>query len=263
MKKLEKKIKNRYSIFILTIAFILLAVVFIIIRGIGMQNADANTINLAGKQSLLGEQIVNQVLKIKVFKNNLSNDELKNLSILTNKFEITHNKLYEKNKVENNKRIDSLFQVMTSSHHAIVFASKIISNNPDSLVLESSIRTILETEKPFLANMNLIVDTYEAEARKELQILKYIIFGLAIATTVILIGEFFFVIAPVFKELLEKNKKLTKSNIELALSENSIKANMLELSKLKTDLEAKEAYNRIFIDRRQWRLLWLTLICAT
>src|SRR5690606_2394981 len=44
-------------------------------------------------------------------------------------------------------------------------------------------------------------------------------------------------------------KEVIASNEELAISENKLKLNMLALSKLQRDLEARDEHNKIFIEQ--------------
>ena len=235
----------------LTIGITIISGVVVVSYNIRLQKTDAHNINLSGKQRLLSQYILNQVFFIeRNKKNSLINDPLNKLKELTNELETTQHYLASKNRNEENIRtIDSVFEVVEPYHSIIVASSKEILNNPKNEVIQNSLRRISEAEIPFLSTMNLIVNTYEEEADRKLQRLINVLWILASIILLILFGESVFVMTPVIKELLQNNKELINSNEELAKSEHRIKKNMLELTKLKTDLEVKEAYNKIFIEQ--------------
>ncbi|SFZ92080.1 PAS domain S-box-containing protein [Flaviramulus basaltis] len=251
MKKLEKTIKKRYYFFMLTIGIIIVSGVIVIDNSINSQNDDAHILNISGKQRYLSQGIDNQIFIIDRNKNKLSiSDDLNKLKGLTNEFELSKRYLFTNNlKNGKNKIIDSLFKVLEPFHNKIVNSSRAILNNPEEGVIKKSLETISEAKNPFLITMEIIVNTYEKEAGIKQRKLKNTILFLAIISAIILIGEFLFVLMPAFKQLFQKNEKILEANNELSLSQNKIKANMLELTKLKTDLEIKEAYNKIFIEQ--------------
>jgi PAS domain S-box-containing protein len=251
MENLTKSIKNRYLIFLLTIVIIIISVIIIINHSITSQNDDAHIINLSGKQRYLSQRIANQVFIIDRDKNTASSgNALNKLKEFTNEWDTSLHYLYSTNRKNgNSKVIDSLFNVIEPYHNIIVTSSRDILNNPEAGVIKNSLETISEAEIPFFENMDLIVNSYEKEASNKLQKLKNTIYFLAVIAFIILLGELLFVLVPALKQLFKKNKELLHSNNELAISENKLKSNMIELSKLKTDLETKEAYNKILIDQ--------------
>jgi PAS domain S-box-containing protein len=251
MENLTKSIKNRYLIFLLTIVIIIISVVIIINYSITSQNDDAHIINLSGKQRYLSQRIANQVFIIDHDKNTpTSSNALNKLKEFTNEWDTSLLYLYSINRKNgNSKVIDSLFNVIEPYHNIIVTSSRNIINNPEAEVIQNSLQTISEAEIPFFETMDLIVNSYEKEASNKLQKLKNAIYFLAVIAFLILLGEFLFVLVPALKQLFKKNKELLQSNNELAISENKLKSNMIELSKLKTDLETKEAYNKILVEQ--------------
>ncbi|WP_308992546.1 PAS domain S-box protein [Mariniflexile litorale] len=251
MKNLTKSIKKRYIIFMLTIGIIIISVVLIINRSINLQNTTTNNLNLSSKQGYLMERIERQVYYFSKNKDALSDvNELNKLKELSNELEVSRNYLYSKNiKEGNNRVIDSLFKVIEPDYNKILTSIRNIFNNKEESVVNTSLQTIWESEIPFFKTMDLIVNSYEKEASKKLQKLKYTIFFLGVIAALILLGEFMFVLVPAFNQLLKKHNELEQANKELAISENKIKENMLELTKLKTDLEIKDTYNKVFIEQ--------------
>lgn len=251
MNNLTRSIKQRYLIFLLTIVIIIVSVLIIINLSISSQTDDAHIINLAGKQRYLSQRISNQVFIVDRNKNTPSYiNELNKLEKFTNEWDASLQYLYSNNiKERNNKTIDSLFRVIEPYHNQIVTSSRDIINNPETVDIQTSLQSISEAETPFIKTIGLIVNLYEKEATKKLLNLRNTIYILAIIAFIILLGEFLFVLAPALKQLFKKNENLLQSNNELEVSKNKLNSNMLELKKLKTDLETKEEHNKIFIEQ--------------
>ena len=251
MKNLERKIKKRYLLFISTIGVIIISLVLIINHNINLQNSIIRSLNLSYKQGYLVERIENEAYIISTNKEALSNvhnfDKLKNL---LDELETSHNYLYSNKLSEsNNKVIDSLHKLHKPHYNKILASTRNIINNREDSVITQSLQTIWDYEMPFFKSMDRIVNSYEKEAVIKQQKLKNIVLLLAIIASLILYGEFLFILVPALKQLFEKNHDLIKTNNELAESEEKIKENILELTALKTDLEAKEKYHKIFIEQ--------------
>tara|TARA_R110002050_G_scaffold74772_6_gene160365 strand:+ start:143610 stop:148919 length:5310 start_codon:yes stop_codon:yes gene_type:complete len=236
-----------------TIGIIIISVLLIIDHSIRTQNTTINNVNISGKQIYLMERIEKQVYDLANNKEALSDiNELNKLKELSNQFEGSHDYLYSKNKKEgNNIVLDSLFEDV-NYHYDRVFNSinNVLNNsNKNTGAIDKSLQTIWESEMLFCDTMNLIVNNYQEEASEKLRKLKNTIYSLIIIAALILIGEFIFVIVPAFNQLFKKNNELKETNNELVFSESKIKENILELEQLKTDLEIKDKYNKIFIEQ--------------
>ncbi|WP_147437253.1 PAS domain S-box protein [Ulvibacter antarcticus] len=213
-----------------------------------MQKQDAYLINKSGKQRALSQNITKIVFSI----DNDSSDTLRlnSLKTVIDEFESTHNYLINTNKEgENNSTIDSLLKTSELQLKKIVSSSRNIINDPDSEFLIKDVNTIAKVEPFFLLTMDALVNEYQKNAEKNLQNLKLIIYFLVLIAVLILIGELLFVLTPGLKQLFQRNKELREATTELAISENKLNLNALELKKLKKYLEAKDEHNKIFIEQ--------------
>ncbi|SFA76497.1 PAS domain S-box protein [Algoriphagus aquimarinus] len=249
MINLEKSIKKRYILFISTIILIVLAALVIVQNSVNTQKHSALLISKASQQCMLSESITNLVFS---FDNKLSKrlgkDSLNTLQALVDEFEDSHKYLFSINKRDgDNSTLDSLLKISDRYLETIVLSSKNIINNPSSI--EQDVRIIAETESPYFLTMQRAVEEYQKGASENLAKLKTTIYFLALIAVLILVGEFLFVLMPALKQLFKKNDELLKANVKLSASENKIIENVLELTKLKTDLETKEEYNKIFIEQ--------------
>ncbi len=220
-------------------------------RSVYQQKQDAYLINESGKQRTLSQTITKLVFSIDDKLNDtVSSNTLNALEESTAEFENSHSFLIANNN-ENakNTTIDSLLRVSEVFLQKIITSSKNISNNPNSEFYKRDLNTIAEAEPSYLITMDLLVNEYQKDLERNLGNLKLTLYFLAIISALLLIGEYLFVLAPGLKQLFRRNKELTEVNNELSISENKLKENMLELKKLKTDLETKEAHNRIFIEQ--------------
>ena len=251
MKNLERSIKKRYLLFISTIVIIIIFGLIIIQKSVNTQKNASLLISKASNQCMLSESITSLVFS---FENNPSNaissDSISSLKNLINEFENSHNYLYSINKQKGeNNTLDSLLKLSNTYLTTIVTSGKNIINNPNKQLISRDIKLIAETESPYFLTMQTAIREYQKAAEKNLDSLKSTIYFLAFIAGLILIGEFLFILVPALKQLFNQNDKLTKANNDLAKSESKIKANILELTNLKTDLEIKDAYNKFFIEQ--------------
>ena len=250
-KKLTKSIENRYLLFLITIIFIIVTVLVIIQRSIHLQSSNANLISKAGNQSMLSQRIIKSIIFID--NNQNEKDErsaFENLKELTYHFEKSQNYLQEqRDEIKINTTVDSLLKASEPYANVIITSGKDVLQDSDSLIIKTSLQKVKEAELPYSMIMNSISNEYLKNAEENLTKLKYTIYILALIAFLILLGEFLFVLVPALKQLFKKNKELLQSNKELSISENKLKASMIELTKLKTDLEAQEKYNKIFIEQ--------------
>ena len=246
MRALEKKIKKRYLLFISTIILIIISVLFIIQNTVNNQKQDALLINKSGKQRMLSQSISKIASSIEDNHEESNSTESRNsLHQLTNELENTQRQLY----FNNNLKVDSLLKIAEPALHKIITSSRNILSSSDFESIKKNREIIEVAEQSFMLQMDNVVNEYQNAAEQKLQNLLRIIYLLAVLAALILIGEFLFVLVPVFRQIFKKSDELLKANNELAKSEDQIKENMLELTKLKTDLEVKEKYNKIFIEQ--------------
>ncbi|KYG72692.1 PAS domain S-box protein [Roseivirga echinicomitans] len=251
MEKIEQRIKKRYLLFIVTIIVIIVAVLVIIQNSVSNQKHNASLINKSGKQRTLSQSIAKMAFSIETNQNEaLKSNSLEQLKTATDELESGHNYLYSENKQhEKNTIIDSLLSAAQPYLKRLTTASRSIINNADSTLIKQNVEIITQTEPSYLLTMDTAVNEYEKASKIKLQKLMQTVYFLALIAALILIGEFLFVLVPALKQLFRQTHKLTKANEELAKSESKIREQVLELTKLKTDLETKNTYNKVFIEQ--------------
>lgn len=251
MKKLDKSIKKRYSLFISTIILIIIAVLFIVQSSIDSQNSDAYLINISGRQRMLSQSITKLAFSIG-YKQKETIDA-NSLNVLKNyiiEWKRIHDYLDSINKKKNkNNKIDSLLKNNNLYLNKILISSNNIIKNPYSDTIDKDIQIISEAESPYLQNAGVLVNEYQRTSENHLKKLRNTIYFLAIVAALILIGEFLFVLVPAFKEIFKKNNELLEINKKLAISQKEISNKMEEVSNLKSNLEIQQKHNKIFIDQ--------------
>ncbi|WP_041557801.1 PAS domain-containing sensor histidine kinase [Cellulophaga algicola] len=248
MKKLEKKIISRYLFFMITIGVLIVSGVLVVSHIISLLDAETENIDLVGKQHMMSKSIVNDALHIGNAPNSMSTKDISRLKNLTNELKNSQVNLLE-HYSENNKTIDSLLKKNESSYNQMLSSSSAITIDLDPNRLKNQLEKIYEAQSSYSVNLDLIRDTFQEEVHSKLQLLMNILWIFASCILLIIVGESAFIMRPIFKQLLYKNKELQAINEELELSKVVISKNMLALTKLKIDLETKEAYNRIFIEQ--------------
>lgn len=252
MDRLEKSAKKRYLIFIATIVLIIFLAVIIFQNRINVLSSDVSLINIAGRQRMLSQRMSKHVYTLNLDQDVRANRiYIDSLSALTTEWQ--HNQIFllRANKQQRNpERIDALFAAALPRATKLLNAALEIQDNPNNLeVLESSINIIKQEESPVLTSMNNIVLEYQNTAEKNLANLNKITYYIAIAVTLVIIGQFMLVFLPMIKKLKEKEKSLQFANKALEASNNMAHKKMEQVIALQADLEAEWAYKKIFIDQ--------------
>jgi len=251
MNRLEHSIKKRYLLFISTIILIIIAALVILRSSVNNQKKVALLINKASDQCLLNERMNSLVYSFEsINSDTISSDIIDSFKGYVDKFEKTHRYLDSVNKQEGSSKVlDSLFKVTGTQSQKIVSASKNIINTPNRKLIAQDVDIIADSELPYFLTMQSVISEYQKSADQNLHSLLQTIYILAFIAILILMGEFLFILVPAQKQLFKQNDKLLEVNSDLAKSETRIKENLLELTSLKTDLEKKDAYNKVFIEQ--------------
>lgn len=251
MRELEKSIKKRYLLFVVTLVVLTISGLVIIQKSVDSQISDAHLINISGKQRMLSQSITKQAFAIGCGEiSNTDANSLRDFKNILNQWDTAHQYLLSTNKKnENNSTIDSLLGVNELYQKKILNSSKNILKNYGSAVVDEDVDAISKAESPYLINTDVLVSEYQKISEVHLQKLKTTIYILVFIALFILLGEFLFVLKPAHKQLFKRSQELVKSNRELAKSESKVKESLLELTKLKADLEFKEGVNRAFIEQ--------------
>ncbi|MEL0650986.1 PAS domain S-box protein [Algibacter sp. TI.3.09] len=251
MEKLEKSIKKRYLLFVSSIIIITLTTLFIVQSSISSQILDSKLISVAGKQRVLAQRISKIAFSIGYDDKQEANiNLLDNLSNVTKKWDSLQ--AYQQainNKKENSETVAVLLEKNKSYLNKLSASGKNVIGQSDFEVLKAEFKNIAEVERPYFENIDSLISEYQKKEEKSLKTLKVVIYSLAIGTFLLLLGGFLTVIRPAFKKFLSSIREIKSSNEELSASKAEIKSNLCELTKLKTDLELKDANNKIFIEQ--------------
>ncbi|MCL5129665.1 PAS domain S-box protein [Algibacter sp. L4_22] len=247
MKKLKNSIKKRYLLFISSLILLIIVIVFIVQKSINSQISDSYLINVAVKQRALSQRIIKQVFNANYSQDlNANKNSINTLKGLKKEWDSLHNYLQSvNNKNADNSKLDSLLKINKTSFNPILSSIE----NSDLKSLNQGVNNIYELEHRYLKNVDALVVQYQKAEEKHFKKFKNVIYLLALIMLLFLLTGFFSFVRPAFLLFIKKHKDLIKSNEELVLSEDKIKSNMLELKKLKTELETQGEYNRIFIEQ--------------
>ncbi|QXP78936.1 MULTISPECIES: PAS domain S-box protein [Winogradskyella] len=251
MKILHQSIKNRYILFVSTFIIIILALLFLFQHSINSQISDGHLINVSGRQRMLSQNITK--LTYDIGYNNLSGSNTEKIKILDSLLEEwdKQHKYLHLNNTQNwkNHKIDSLLNINESYQNKIFTAGKNIVNSYTLSSIQPNISIISSLERLYLNNTDILVYEYQKVTEEHLKFLRKIVYVFAIIAFIIILIELLYIVIPGLKQLFLRNQKLLDSNKNLAISENKLKSNLLELTKLKSELEKREVFNKAFIDQ--------------
>lgn len=216
----------------------------IIHNAISIQSADAQIINIAGKQRMYSQRITKMVLYANELKNSPS--FLKNIAILKkqiDRFKKADTYLKRKNKLhQNNDLIHLLFEKNTPYFNKIINAFNTLIENPENeAVFNLLLVTVKSNEAPFLKTMDAIVYEYQQISENKLAFLKRMQYFFITFTSFSLLCMIFFMLLPIFR----KNKALTSSNIKLKQFKKEIKQKEEETKRVEEILDRTNSVARI------------------
>ncbi|MEQ9583530.1 MAG: PAS domain S-box protein, partial [Arenibacter sp.] len=235
-----------------TIVLIIIAAVLFFQNRINILISDVSIINIAGKQRMLGQRISKQVFTLDLDQSDeINRNNLDTLSALTTEWQDNQNFLILANKQRSDtERIDSLFTTAQPKTAKLLKAALQILKNPyNTEILETSTNTIRELESSVLTSSDHIVSEYQNTAEKNLKELYRITYFIALIVALVIIGHFTFFLLPLIKNLKRKSKSHQLANIALETSNKEIQEKMEQVNALQADLEIREEYNKIFIDK--------------
>ncbi|WP_343616908.1 ATP-binding protein [Flavobacterium sp.] len=259
-----KNLRRLYFFALLTIALTIIVSQFLVQYNLNQQLSDSKIINFSGKQRMLSQKIVKEVLILHYVSDSATANKTSHLKEVLELWKKNQNALengndslgFPKEKSETlNKlylEINPIFNKIAETTNSFLLnlqQKKSISEN------QKLVQTILENEGIFLSKMNQIVTQYDLEAHEkvtEQRRIEYWIFGF---TLLVLLLEFFFIFKPTNKKierliakLLSSEKKALKlaydTEIISEIKENSVK----ELKSLNYAMENTLLYCRISPD---------------
>lgn len=210
-----------YAIFLVSILAVVIGSQVIIQYGLNLQNDDAEHINVAGRQLMLGQRVSKLAMFIEREERIDSTsdlrhylDTLKNLAT-TWRSEYTGLMLSAQSN-QNTPKINAMLYENALRIDTITTAVDALVGNPRRLTIGHSVKTIARLEFPFLLKMADIVDAYQKEAEAKLSFIKKVEIALAIVTLLILAFEFRYIIYPLLKKQQQDNKSLKQVADDLA-----------------------------------------------
>ena len=259
-----KNLRRLYFFALLTIAVTIIVSQVLVQYNLNQQLSDSKIINISGKQRMLSQKIVKEVLILHYVADTVSSKQISHLKKVLSLWKNTQNSLENGNDSlafpkEKSETLAKLYIEIKPNFSNIAETTDLFllnlaqkNNIADNQKL---VDIILKNEGIFLSKMNQIVTQYDLEAHEkvtEQRKIEYWIFGF---TLLILLLEFFFIFKPTNKKierliakLLSSEKKALKlaydTEIISEIKENSVK----ELKSLNYAMENTLLYCRIAPD---------------
>ncbi len=260
-----KNLRRLYFFALLTIALTIIMSQFLVQYNLNQQLSDSKIINFSGKQRMLSQKIVKEVLILHYVSDTASEKQISHLNEVLSLWKKNQNALengsdslaFPKEKSETLSKlyieINPIFNKVAQATNSFLLNLRQKKTTAEN---QKFVTIILENEGVFLSKMNQIVTQYDLEAHEkvtEQRKIEYWIF--AIYTLFVLLLEFFFIFRPTNKKierliakLLSSEKKALKlaydTEILSEIKENSVK----ELKSLNYAMENTLLYCRISPD---------------
>lgn len=259
-----KNLRRLYFFALLTIALTIIVSQILVQYNLNQQLSDSKIINFSGKQRMLSQKIVKEVLILHYVSDTASAKQILHLENVLLLWKKNQNALengndslaFPKEKSETLNglylEINPIFNKIAQTTDSFLLNLKQKKQKTENQKL---VQVILQNEGTFLSKMNQIVTQYDLEAHEkvtEQRKTEYWIFGF---TLLVLLLEFFFIFKPTNKKierliasLLASEKKALKlaydTEILSEIKENSVK----ELKSLNYAMENTLLYCRIAPD---------------
>ena len=259
-----KNLRRLYFFALLTIALTIIVSQILVQYNLNQQLSDSKIINFSGKQRMLSQKIVKEVLILHYVSDTVSSKQISHVKDVLLLWKNNQNALengsdslaFPKEKSETLQKlyleINPVFNKIHQTADLFLLNAKQKKQSADNQKL---VQIILDNEGVFLSKMNQIVTQYDLEAHEkvtEQRKIEYWIFGF---TLLVLVLEFFFIFKPTNKRierlitrLLASEKKALKlaydTEIISEIKENSVK----ELKSLNYAMENTLLYCRVAPD---------------
>ena len=242
MKTLVKNTRYLYLTFILSVAATLLLSQWLMQESFYREQDHASRINMAGRQRMLGQNILKTALLYQQEQDTLARDEIAGRMLdLCREWDLSTLALRDGSQIppikpvrsrEIRRELDSLRKQQTIT---IDLVNRLIIAG-DSTGQNRAMAGLLAQDKLFLSHMEYIVGLMEAEAIEGIQALIFKDYATSVITCLLLIIQFLFIVVPVFRklrtsqdELVERNETLRKKSHEL---EHEIEQNKSHQSRI-------------------------------
>ncbi|WP_418262377.1 ATP-binding protein [Flavobacterium faecale] len=260
-----KRLKKRYIFALITIAITVLLSQLLIQYNINTQLHDSRLINISGKQRMLSQKLVKEILILNAVTDaEKTKQQIFNIKETLSIWKTTQNALQYGNDSlqfpsKKSRELSQLYDGIKPNFDSIVHTTGLILKHRhtggDPVKNQALIQTVLDNQVIFLKKMNQIVGQYEKEAFHKLTLQRNTEYGILFFTLMVLLLELQFIFKPTNKKieqlitkLLYSEKKALKlahdTEIISQLKENSVK----ELKSLNYAMENTLLYCRIATD---------------
>ncbi|WP_264538352.1 ATP-binding protein [Flavobacterium sp. N1736] len=258
-----KNLRRLYFFALLTIAVTIILSQLLVQYNLKQQLSDSKIINISGKQRMLSQKIVKEVLILYYVSDTVSQKQISHLKDVLSLWKTTQNSLENGSEnlafpKEKSETLSQLYTEIKPSFNNIEDAANSFllnleqKNNSNNQTL---VQNILKNEGVFLSKMNQIVTQYDLEAHEKVTEQRKIEYWIFAFTLFVLLLEFFFIFKPTNKKiekliatLLSSEKRALKlaydTEIISEIKENSVK----ELKSLNYAMENTLLYCRIAPD---------------
>jgi signal transduction histidine kinase len=259
-----KNLRRMYFFALWTIAITIILSQFLVQYNLKQQLSDSKIINISGKQRMLSQKIVKEVLILNYVSDSFSPKKMYHLkSVLSlwknNQYSLENGSTSLAFPKEKSETLNKLYHEIKPSFNNIAETTDLFLLNLEQKNNLSNnhklVQIILKNEGVFLSKMNQIVTQYDLEAHEKVTEQRKIEFWIFTFTLFILLLEFLFIFRPTNKKierliakLLSSEKKALKlaydTEIISEIKENSVK----ELKSLNYAMENTLLYCRISPD---------------
>ena len=259
-----KNLRRLYFFALWTIAITIILSQILVQYNLKQQLSDSKIINISGKQRMLSQKIVKEVLILNYVSDTVSFSQISHLKSVLTLWKNNQNALENGSDSlafpkEKSKTLDKLYLEIKPSFSSIVKAADLFLFNLEqkktAATNQKLVQVILKNEGVFLSKMNEIVSQYDLEAHEKVTEQRKIEYWIFAFTLFVLLLEFWFIFKPTNKKiekliakLLSSEKKALKlaydTEIISEIKENSVK----ELKSLNYAMENTLLYCRIAPD---------------
>jgi two-component system sensor histidine kinase DegS len=259
-----KNLRRLYFFALLTIAITIILSQVLVQYNLNQQLSDSKIINISGRQRMLSQKIVKEVLILHYVSDNASSKQIAHLKEVLSLWKTNQNALengndslaFPKEKTETLTKlyleVNPNFSTIAETANLFLLNLEQKNNRAENQKL---LQIILQNEGVFLSKMNQIVTQYDLEAHEKVTEQRKIEYWIFAFTLFVLLMEFFFIFKPTNKKiekliakLLSSEKKALKlaydTEIISEIKENSVK----ELKSLNYAMENTLLYCRIAPD---------------
>lgn len=236
MRHPTRNLRVRYIIGLSMIASLTIIAQVLIQVQIVNQRADADIVNIAGRQRMLSQRLTKEALILQQYPN----DENVRGSLVTtlDLWERSHRGLQAGDPDmglpgENSATVSAMFDEIDHNFEAIVQAAYCLITRESVTAsicgtYEQSINLILANEGAFLPGMDRIVFQYADEAQARIQRLRVTEALLATLTLVVLVLEIFLIFRPAERQIHRTLDQLEQAQSDLKTTNNALEARVRE-----------------------------------